>query len=160
MIVSSPSSLFWIERNGGYQDKLCNFLLIIQVLFVSLNLSPARVHPPISSSLPSSSNFFSTSFLSSSLLSKPHLLFWCLAKLSSLIQCFFCNSSATKSWADLIIPNIVVMSRADKCRESKVQFNHNMFQLLLVGGNTNLSPPWDICYASYSNLYSGNGEYT
>jgi hypothetical protein len=36
---------------------------------------------------------------------------------------------------------IIVESRADKWRESKAKFNNNMLQLLLVGGNTDLSPP-------------------
>jgi hypothetical protein len=36
---------------------------------------------------------------------------------------------------------IVVESRADKCCENKSKFNNNMLQLLLVGGNTDLSPP-------------------
>jgi hypothetical protein len=36
---------------------------------------------------------------------------------------------------------IVVESRANKCHESKAKFNNNLLKVLLVGSNTDLSPP-------------------
>ena len=56
-------------------------------------------------------------------------------------------------------PQIVVELRADKIRKSEAKFNNNMLQLLLIGGNVDITNPRVFCESPHPDLHQGNEEY-
>ncbi len=107
ILVSSPSSIFQIERNGGFiRMSFVSSLSVTQALFARLNFSPAQVHPP-QQWQPSQQQ--QPSWQHQHNHQQPPLLVQ-LVLLSNLIRCFICNSSVKKFWVVLISPRPLLSS--------------------------------------------------